>query len=73
MPLANDDPFVGRQFFQRHRPAGVQLLRADGNFRTQSQRAAIGKTGAGVQVNRCRVHFVQKAVGVIHIPRQDAI
>ena len=34
LPVASDDPFIAGQFLQRHRAAGMKLLRADTYFST---------------------------------------
>ena len=61
---ADDHPFVGRQFFQRHRTARVQFLRADGDLRAQAERAAVVEARAGVDEHRRRIDFLDEAIRV---------
>src|SRR5258708_25795442 len=71
--VAPDDPFVAGQFTQAQRAARVQFLRADGDFRAQTQLGAVSETSRGIDVNRCRIHFVHEARGVGLVSRQDTI
>ena len=64
MPIADADPLVGRQLFQPHRPAGVQLLRADRNLGAQAELPAVVEARAGVDEDGRRIHLVDEARGI---------
>ncbi len=45
-------PFVGGQFTQTHRTAGVHALGGDGNLGTQAHLRPVGKAGGSVYIDR---------------------
>ena len=51
----------------------MQPLGGDRNLGTQAQLAAICEAGAGVDIDRCRIHFGNKTSGMCFVVGQDAI
>ena len=48
LPGTVEDVFVGAEFVQAHRPAGVEAVGGDADFGTEAELEAVGKAGAGV-------------------------
>src|SRR5699024_5001485 len=56
LSVAVDDVFAGGQLFHTHGAAGVHLLGRDADLRAQTELAAVGEAGGGVDIDRRRVH-----------------
>ncbi len=48
MTISRDDPFVRGEIGRAHRPAGVELIGADADFRAKPIFPAVGEACAGV-------------------------
>ena len=51
-----DDVFIGGQFPQTHGAPGMELLGGNAHFTAQTELAAVGKPGRGIDVHRRAVH-----------------
>ena len=60
MAVAVDDPLVGGHLTQRHRTAGVELLRADAHLGAEAELGAVGELRGGVQIDGRRVYLIYK-------------
>ena len=58
-----DLPFVGREPFERDRPAGVEPPGGDADLGAEAEFAAVGELGAGVDHHDRAVDFGQEAFG----------
>ena len=67
MLLAQNDPFVGGQFLERHGSTGMQPLGGDGYFRTQAQLRAVGKARAGIDVHCCGIYLAHETTSMLVI------
>ena len=56
MSVAGDDVLVGGQLLQTHGASGVELLGGDAHLAAQTELAAVGKPGGGVDVDGGAVH-----------------
>ena len=73
LALAANEIFVGRQFFQTHRPAGVQFIGADSDLRAETKFAAVGEASGGIPVNGRGIDFAQELLCRFLIARDDAV
>ena len=55
--------FVGAEFGEAHRAAGVEAVGADANFGTESEFEAVVEAGGRVPKNRGAVDFGEEAAG----------
>ena len=51
----------------------MQLVRADSDFRSESELSAVGEPGGGIDINRSGVDFIQEFFRMLRIVRQDAV
>ncbi len=63
LPGAAEHVFVGRQFLQRHRAAGVELVRGDADLRAEAKFAAVGEARGGVPIDGRAIDLGEEALG----------
>src|SRR6266581_780219 len=73
LPIANADPLVSGQFFQAHRTAGADFVRADADFRAHPEFGAVGETRRSVPIDGRGVHLGQELFCATLVCRDDAV
>ena len=73
LSFALDNPLVGSDFFQGHRTARTQLLRADANLRSQSELGAVGKRGGGIPIDAGGIDMRLELAGGLLVLRDDGL
>ena len=52
LSFARDNEFIGSEFLQPHRPARVQLIGADPDFRAHAKLRTIGESRGSIHIDR---------------------
>ena len=70
---AFNDEFIGRQFFQTHRAAGVQFVGADTDFRAHAEFRTVGEARRGVYINRRGIDLRKEGFFGVFVGGDDGI
>src|SRR6185312_2012159 len=71
LPRTAHNPLRAGQFAEPHRPAGVQFLGRDADFGAESELAAVGEPGRGVDHDDRGVDLGEESLGVREVVRHD--
>ena len=67
LAIAIDEIFHAGHLLQPHRPAGMELLGADTDFRPKTKLEAIGEAGGSIDINASSVHPSLETTGMVII------
>src|SRR5262245_14142494 len=73
VPVSDQLILINEQSLYAHRSAGVRLVRADADLRSETITETVGKARGGVPVDACGIYFIQESLRVGFVFRDYCI